>query len=1105
MFRIGVSTITLGLLLAGCAKEKKYEKVHIEDPSLHQSKALIEGMCTLDDPCLYVPSVADTPYNVAASRPFWQGEQKLVVGKITKDELKFLQVEEDERFNSNINNFSPVVSFGISHLDYKCRKDSYGDCTNAEEIDDEKSWEKRRFVELDVASFKVQEKNSLPIQFSELFQAGCFSATDQEITSVKVEKDAINLGVKKTYQAGADCIPLEEMDDLRYLTFTVDYKYSIVKLSSLADKNYQAVDYPAQDESYFGFFKSEQKKKTVDNHDHVMGIRNNILHRWSPNKKDVVYYLNDEFYKEGNEHILESTKQGIESVNRSLQIANAGFKVILKNGSDKSIGDLRNNFIILVNDPQASGVIGYGPTVTNPKTGEILNARTVMYYGTIKKFIGRAYDELVEETILNAQNAASQESTKSVTETQAVEGTQNVQNATRQDASKLLASVDLSSMDNFQLDSSNLSVLSNRNYDYMSSLLGNREDLKLEDVQRKMQLKRKELDLMARDTFFHGSNVNFDGAVISALGEKIKKGEQLKLWEQLSEDERSEIIKLLMPHVWVPTLVHEFGHNLGLRHNFSGSTDKENYYTSSERRALGMRKEISYSSIMDYAYRNNNELSLMGKYDIAALRFAYARKVEAKDGKIINLDETIQKTVESNESLALKKYQYCSDEHVNTNPLCNRFDEGATFSEVASHYINSYNKNYEKRNFRGRRYSFEGRSGDFQYVLGNFNIFMEMRQFFDIYDQRRFDGDYDSNDWKDNETLVDIKKGSDLVFDHFMNVLEMPAYQCIELDTKTQEITNVAPFTEMAKGTQLEDFGITFDIRYGCLFLNQYGKKDKAYFEFGKYFNNSLDLTVARDQIQKNDTSQIDVRGSWSDKAIASLFLASRFKSPTTLGASSSGNFLDVPEYAQRFEKLMDGMLTNNFTKKVTVTAPTGEKFEVPVKYGFEDHMINKSYNGFVNAFFGLSENRNNFKNIMLSTIKSELRDASTEGDIERDDSLYSRYDVDRISTKEDVSRYNYDKIVEFRSSNGVLNYRFGLYKHNVKAMELSMLKDQLDTIEKFLPAQIISVLKPLSEGKPVAEELKELESIGIEKLIDYLEGRLNQTTLLQSLIALSK
>ena len=59
--------------------------------------------------------------------------------------------------------------------------------------------------------------------------------------------------------------------------------------------------------------------------------------------------------------------------------------------------------MILVTDPQASGVIGYGPSVANPNTGEILNARTVMYYGTIQKFVSRAYDELVEEVVRNAQ------------------------------------------------------------------------------------------------------------------------------------------------------------------------------------------------------------------------------------------------------------------------------------------------------------------------------------------------------------------------------------------------------------------------------------------------------------------------------------------------------------------------------------------------------------------------------------------------------------------------------------------------------------------------------------------------------------------------------
>src|SRR5690606_14629118 len=116
-----------------------------------------------NDPCVYAPSVENTPYNISASRPFALGEQKLVVIKIDENEIKFLQVEEDERFNDNINNFSPVLSLPIEHKHYKCKKDEFGDCSNEQEEDEKRHWSKKKYVEVQLDKIEVKEVNQLPI------------------------------------------------------------------------------------------------------------------------------------------------------------------------------------------------------------------------------------------------------------------------------------------------------------------------------------------------------------------------------------------------------------------------------------------------------------------------------------------------------------------------------------------------------------------------------------------------------------------------------------------------------------------------------------------------------------------------------------------------------------------------------------------------------------------------------------------------------------------------------------------------------------------------------------------------------------------------------
>src|SRR6185369_5277881 len=82
---------------------------------------------------------------------------------------------------------------------------------------------------------------------------------------------------------------------------------------------------------------------------------------------------------------------------------------------------------------------------------------------------------------------------------------------------------------------------------------------------------------------------------------------------------------------------HEMGHTMGLRHNFSGSTDALNYgddfwrirsttpQTEWENNSLS---EYQYSTVMDYGSRFNSDVNGLGKYDMAAIRFGYGQLVD---------------------------------------------------------------------------------------------------------------------------------------------------------------------------------------------------------------------------------------------------------------------------------------------------------------------------------------------------------------------------------------------------------------------------------------------------------------------------------------------
>lgn len=1098
-------------VLVGCAKEKPYDEVNrvesLEFKDQHMAKDTIQKMCgDRNDPCLYLPSVANTPYKVSASRPYWQGEQKVVISKITQDKLQFLEVGTQENFDDNINNLTPVLSFGVDHIDYRCVEDDYGDCTNKEEVDSDKPWEKRKYIKLNLSAFAVQEVNSLPIQYGELFAQGCFQKTGEDVSLFDVTENSMNMTVKATYKASSiNCANyIQEWEDIRYLTFNIDYKYSIAKLSSLTDPKYKKVEYGVKDQAYFGFFKTDYKESLSDHQDNVMGIRKSLLNRWSPNKKEVVYYLNSAFYTDEMKDIKNATVNAIETVNMSLKMANTNLSIKLKKGNDKEIGDLDKNFIILVPEPQASGVIGYGPSVADPNTGEIINARTVMYYGTIQKYVGRSWDEIVD-----ADTASRTENTEDLV----------VLSSQSESSNQLLNMVE-STEDKFL----NL-MLAKADFDRVSPEVVFNSDRHLYDILQEDGLEFSEffrrdpvknfmkeaktqdskLAHLSKNTFFHASFMNFDDAVKSVIEEqRISQDRKLPYWSELTEEQRKGIMKNLLPMVWVPTLVHEFGHNLGLRHNFYGSTDKANFFTKEEAQSIGMSNIPQYSSIMDYAYRSTNELSIMGKYDVAALRFGYARAVETKDKKLAAIpagitDEVVQ---------VMKPFRYCTDEHVSNDLMCNRHDEGTSRQEIVEHYIDSYKKYYDKRNFRGRKYNMNSRYEDFDYLVGVFNRFLNIRTFFDQYDQRAYTGTYDGEEWKKNPTLVDIKNASKKSFDFFLSVLEEPGYHCIEIDKESKQITRVAPFSEMALGTQLEDFGITFDIRFGCLYLNHYGDKSKIYAEFGKYINNSLDLSVPRDQIVRTDTSQIDIRGVWMDKTLAGYALSLRIKQPTTIGAASAGNYLDYEEYRSDFEKYMNGLMKNKYNKEVVASFINGAKAKVKVDYSFDQsYQVNQSYNYGVNYLMGLADSRTSLKKVMMRWFKRGLTSGS-DGSLDIDDSLYDQFNVTRLKTTVPIEHFSFDRYAQFykKGDDATILYRFGMKKDNIEAMKLTDTLEKVQFLDKQKTEDIDMAIAALNNDEEVMDaSVLKITEVGLETLMDYKTGILSQQSILSSFMALNQ
>ena len=165
-------------------------------------------------------------------------------------------------------------------------------------------------------------------------------------------------------------------------------------------------------------------------------------------------------------------------------------------------------------------------------------------------------------------------------------------------------------------------------------------------------------------------------------------------------------IQLLKPTL-TSTLVHEFGHNLGLTHNFKGSTDYKNFEFDENGVPV-----VRSTSAMDYPDRDSDRGVKPGPYDVAAIRYGYYRTVELNNSNdqsqvdIVRIEAAdredtrpIEQRVEAQgiDPALLKDYKYCWDYDIigpevpMETPDCRRWDRGSNPVQMAYAIMDQFN------------------------------------------------------------------------------------------------------------------------------------------------------------------------------------------------------------------------------------------------------------------------------------------------------------------------------------------------------------------------------------------------------------------------------
>lgn len=584
--------------------------------------------------------------------------------------------------------------------------------------------------------------------------------------------------------------------DTDYFSYTLLDQTNMIRIKMSFKRVKNDVPYLAKllfqtDFEKFGYFSGEQYKINTSLDYRKSDFEGNkFINRFNTNKKTIDFYFTD-----GSDPLL--VKEAIKACDAwTLGFKNAGLndiKIICHEFPKVALGDIRFNQINLINSINGSGLFGYGPSVTDPKTGEIISATTNMHMTSIRDYlighirslmyfkagVTSIYSVLPEN--LSQSPFAMDEKFYYTTSESKISlfkkiTLPNQTGELRQLEVKVLTADQIKQFKSQYKDSSfnNLSFLSKNSCGKDISLSSKSLN---EDIQNLCP--------------------NFN-EIVTVLAESFNSGHSVKKLQHHPKE--AEIIlecaNKVLPQKMMGTLLHELGHNFGLRHNFKASTDKENFLSKEETKTS---EQVRSSSIMEYSTFGEDRLQQLGKYDIAAIRFGYGDSVELTNGQIIKLD--VKKSIDENISTAseLKKFKFCTDEDVDgDDPMCARHDAGTNPKEIALSIIHQYNQSIAAYNYKLDKNKIPQPANVTNYRIEAYwiplkRIYDEWRfkladhmgpgkEYLDSFDENTFQASIQSrlNSQKpEDQEFRHYKEAAEIIFEFAFNVATLPPRYCL--------------------------------------------------------------------------------------------------------------------------------------------------------------------------------------------------------------------------------------------------------------------------------------------------------------------------------------
>ncbi len=775
--RVG-TTAALGVALVACVDSRpvrnglRDESTYLEKTTFTQPNPRRPDQA--DDAWLMkVTVVAASSPNVVGDYAFpgFESDLKLVKLRFREDALqvvdgKQLQVESPANPNDDLGTSTArvMLEFPGTHVDVKLRESLDGERTNWLEENTEAPWQVRQ-------QFKVDwERISLdPITQIAWFY-GDFLHDCAKVVGTHLEPDSfawdeaertLNFVLEVTYQLNV-INALGGCWDMTSLatgvgTTTIKYRFSFHQPGA---STYQPEVIREKDPINKTFGAFQILSMYQDPETGLLGAQS-LIQRWDPKRKEpAVYYFAPGFpprFKPMFQEVERSTNAILERAGADLRVA---FREHDDGGVVRQLGDVRYSFVVWHQDIETTrGLLGYGPSSADPRTGEVLSANVNLYN------IGLDWYRFLIEDYLETYGAETRPDPSVPWERTACTPGTTVAPASQSNRLKttlweemrrvmdLPPSTDTSTaVDDFvpqpvrpeaeyladytrlltELRYANPAynpyvyrttgtvpladlpalrrsersfrgtlgdVLANRD-PFKGAALGTRDGIQAQnDFRAKFrQWKSDRFQVEAHENLMLGlkSISTFDASdALGAISRAARRCKSTGFYESDAEL-RERIIEAVVEHV----AIHELGHTLSLRHNFYGSVDK-----------LHMDDGAVSASVMDYVQSAEEAGSPRGwgGYDEAALSWIFGNAAAR------------QRAVAGG-------FLYCTDEHADQSPMCRRHDLGVTPAEIVVNAIERYDWLYAIRNRRAFR-TFWDTSG---YIGSVYNSMFAIQRFWHL-------------------------------------------------------------------------------------------------------------------------------------------------------------------------------------------------------------------------------------------------------------------------------------------------------------------------------------------------------------------------------------